>query len=414
MPQTVEAINHARAAGVPIVVAINKMDKPSADPERVRSELSQHNVISEEWGGDVQFVPVSAHTGLGVDKLLDALLVQAEVLELKAVPIGAAEGVVIESRLDKGRGPVASVLVQQGELRPGDMVLAGVHYGRVRAMIDEQGRTVKSAGPSIPVEILGLAGVPDAGDGFMVVADERRAREVAQFRHERERQSRLARQQSSKLENIFANMGAAEKPTVNIVLKTDVRGSLEALMGALGDLGTEEVRVNVVSGGVGAITESDVNLAMTSRAVMLGFNVRADSTAKKICEREGIDLRYYSVIYELIDDVKAAMSGLLAPEKRETILGIADVREVFHSSKFGYVAGCMVTEGTVYRNRPIRVLRSDVVVFQGELESLRRFKDDVGEVRSGMECGIAVRGYNDVKAGDKIEVYEVKEIARSL
>jgi translation initiation factor IF-2 len=414
MPQTVEAINHARAAGVPIVVAINKMDKPSADPERVRSELSQHNVISEEWGGDVQFVPVSAHTGLGVDKLLDALLVQAEVLELKAVPTGSAEGVVIESRLDKGRGPVASVLVQQGELRPGDMVLAGVHYGRVRAMIDEQGRTVKSAGPSIPVEILGLAGVPDAGDGFMVVADERRAREVAQFRHERERQSRLARQQSSKLENIFANMGAAEKPTVNIVLKTDVRGSLEALMGALGDLGTEEVRVNVVSGGVGAITESDVNLAMTSRAVMLGFNVRADSTAKKICEREGIDLRYYSVIYELIDDVKAAMSGLLAPEKRETILGIADVREVFHSSKFGYVAGCMVTEGTVYRNRPIRVLRSDVVVFQGELESLRRFKDDVGEVRSGMECGIAVRGYNDVKAGDKIEVYEVKEIARSL
>lgn len=414
MPQTVEAINHARAAGVPIVVAINKMDKPSADPERVRSELTQYQVVSEEWGGDTQFVPVSAHTGMGVDKLLDAILLQAEVLELKAVPTGPAEGVVIESRLDKGRGPIASILVQQGELHNGDMVLAGQHYGRVRAMTDEHGRSLKAAGPSIPVEILGLAGVPDAGDKVMVVPDERRAREVAQHRIEKDRQSRLARQQSSKLENVFAQLGEAGKPTVNIVLKTDVRGSLEALLGALRDLSTDEVKVNVVSSGVGAITESDVNLAMTSKAVMLGFNVRADSTAKRLCEREGIDLRYYSVIYELIDDVKAAMGGLLAPEKRETILGIAEVREVFRSSKFGDVAGCMVVEGSVFRNRPIRVLRQEVVVFQGELESLRRFKDDVSEVRSGMECGIAVRGYNDVRAGDKIEVFEVKEVARTL
>jgi translation initiation factor IF-2 len=414
MPQTIEAINHARAAGVPLIVAVNKMDKPSADPERVRSELTQFQVVSEEWGGDTQFVQVSAHTGLGVDKLLDAILIQAEVLELKAVPIGSAEGVVIESRLDKGRGPVASLLVQQGELRPGDMVLAGQFYGRVRAMNDEHGKPLKVAGPSIPVEILGLAGVPEAGDKVMVVPDERRAREVAQHRIEKDRQARMARQQSSKLENIFANLAASEKPSVNIVLKTDVRGSLEALMGALSDLDTEEVKVNIVSSGVGPITESDVNLAMTSRAVVLAFNVRADSTAKKLCEREGIDLRYYSVIYEMIDDVKAAMSGLLAPERRETILGIADVREVFRSSKFGDVAGCMVVEGVVYRNRPIRVLRQEVVVFQGALESLRRFKDDVAEVRAGMDCGIAVRGYNDVRAGDKIEVYEVKEIARTL
>ena len=322
--------------------------------------------------------------------------------------------VVIESRLDKGRGPVVSLLVQQGSLRAGDMVLAGQFYGRVRAMNDEHGKPLKDAGPSIPVEIIGLAGVPDAGDKFMVVPDERRAREVAQHRIEKDRQARMARQQSSKLENIFANLAASEKPGVNIVLKTDVRGSLEALMGALSDLDTDEVKVNIVSSGVGPITESDVNLAMTSKAVVLAFNVRADSTAKKLCEREGIDLRYYSVIYEMIDDVKAAMSGLLAPEKRETILGVAEVREVFRSSKFGDVAGCMVVEGVVYRNRPIRVLRQDVVVFQGALESLRRFKDDVAEVRAGMDCGIAVRGYNDVRAGDKIEVYEVKEIARTL
>ncbi|MFP5440271.1 MAG: translation initiation factor IF-2 [Gammaproteobacteria bacterium] len=414
MPQTIEAINHAKSAGVPIIVAMNKVDKPSIDLERVRSELSQHGVISEEWGGDTQFVPVSAHTGQGVDKLLDAILIQAEVLELKAVATGPAEGVVIESRLDKGRGPIASLLVQQGELHPGDMVLAGQFYGRVRAMSDENGKALKVAGPSIPLEILGLAGVPDAGDKFMVVADERKAREVAQHRIEKDRQARLARQQSSKLENVFANLAANEKPSVNIVLKTDVRGSLEALTGALNELSTDEVKVTIVSSGVGAINESDVNLAMTSGGVILGFNVRADSTAKKVCEREGIDLRYYSVIYQLIDDVKAAMGGLLAPEKRETILGVAEVREVFRSSKFGDVAGCMVVEGTLYRNRPIRVLRNEVVVFQGELESLRRFKDDVSEVRNGMECGIAVRGYNDVRAGDKIEVYEVKEVARSL
>ncbi len=414
MPQTVEAINHARAANVPIIIAINKMDKPSADPERVRSEMTQHGVVSEEWGGDVQFVGVSAHTGQGVDKLLDAILLQAEVLELKAVPTGSAEGVVIESRLDKGRGPIASLLVQQGELRMGDMILAGQHFGRIRAMTDANGQPLKSTGPSIPVEVLGLAGVPDAGDRFMIVSDERRAREVAQQRIEKDRQSRMTRQQASKLENVFANLGSAEQQIINIVLKTDVRGSLEALMGALRDLGNDEVKVHIVSSGVGAINESDVNLAITSKAVVLAFNVRPDGTAKKLCEREGIDLRYYSIIYEMIDDVKAALSGLLAPERRETILGVADVRDVFHSSKFGSVAGCMVVEGGVFRNRPIRVLRQEVVVFQGELESLRRFKDDVAEVRAGTECGIAVRGYNDVRPGDKIEVYEVKEIARTL
>ena len=414
MPQTKEAIDHAKAAGVPLIVAVNKMDKPEADPERVKSELSQLEVISEEWGGDYQFKYVSAHTGDGVDDLLDAILLQAELLELKAVPTGPARGVVIESRLEKGRGTIAAVLVQEGELKVGDMLLAGGNFGRVRALVDENGKPIQKAGPSIPVEVLGLDGVPDAGEQFLVVPDEKKAREVAEFRQIRDRDVKLKRQQASKLENLFSNMGSAEASQVNIVLKTDVRGSLEALNAALGDLGTEEVKVNIVSSGVGAINESDVNLAMTSSAVLLGFNVRADSAAKRLCEREGIDLRYYSIIYELIDDVKSAMSGMLAPEKREEILGVADVRDVFRSSKFGAVAGCMVVEGTLYRNRPIRVLRDDVVVFEGELESLRRFKDDVAEVRNGMECGIAVKSYNDVKVGDKIEVFEVKEIARSL
>lgn len=414
MPQTEEAINHARAAGVPVVVAVNKVDKASADLDRVKSELSQRGVISEEWGGDTQFAYVSAHTGQGIDELLEKILLQAEILELKAVAVGPAKGVVIEARLDKGRGVVVSLLVQAGQLNVGDMVLCGAHFGRVRAMLDENGKPVQSAGPSIPVEILGLAGTPDAGDEFLAVPDERRAREVAEFRQTKFKQAKLARQQSGKLENIFANMAQQDKPTVNIVLKTDVRGSLEALQAALSDLSTEEVRVAIVSAGVGGITESDANLALTSNAVLIGFNVRADAAAKKLCQEEGIDLRYYSIIYEILDDIKKAMGGLLSPERRETILGVAEVRQVFRSSKFGTAAGCMVLEGVIHRNRRIRVLRSDVVVFEGELESLRRFKDDVSEVRNGMECGLAVRGYNDIKEGDKIEVYEVKEVARTL
>ena len=407
MPQTEEAINHAKASGAPIIIAVNKIDKEQADPDRVRNELATKDVIPEEWGGEYQFINVSAHSGQGVDDLLDAILLQSELLELKSPATGSATGVVIESRIEKGRGTVASILVQAGELNIGDMLLAGAHFGRVRAMVDENGKPITSAGPSIPVEVLGLDGAPEAGEQVQVVPDEKKAREVAEFRQERDRDLKLKRQQASKLENLFANMGSEEVKTVNIVLKTDVRGSLN-------DLGTEEVKVNLVSAGVGAINESDVNLAMTSEAVLLGFNVRADSKAKKLCEQEGLDLRYYSVIYELIDDVKSAMSGLLAPEKREEILGTAQVRDVFRSSKFGAVAGCMVIEGTLYRNRPIRVLRDDVVVFEGELESLRRFKDDVQEVRNGMECGIAVKSYNDVKEGDKIEVFEVKEVARFL
>ncbi len=414
MPQTEEAINHAKASGVPIIIAVNKIDKEQADPDRVKNELAAKDVIPEDWGGEYQFINVSAHSGQGVDDLLDAILLQSELLELKAPVTGAATGVVIESRVEKGRGTVASILIQAGELNIGDMLLAGAHFGRVRAMVDENGQPIKTAGPSIPVEVLGLDGAPEAGEQVQVVPDEKKAREVAEFRQERDRDVKLKRQQASKLENLFANMGSEEAKTVNIVLKTDVRGSLEALTGALNDLGTDEVKVNLVAAGVGAINESDVNLAMTSEGVLLGFNVRADSKAKKLCEQEGIDLRYYSVIYELIDDVKQAMSGLLAPEKREEILGTAQVRDVFRSSKFGAVAGCMVIEGTLYRNRPIRVLRDDVVIFEGELESLRRFKDDVAEVRNGMECGIAVKSYNDVKEGDKIEVFEVKEVARSL
>ena len=414
MPQTEEAIDHARAANVPIIVAVNKIDKEEADPERVKSDLSQKEVISEEWGGDTQFVHVSAHTGQGIDELLDAILLQAELLELKASKAGAGRGIVIESRVDKGRGVVASLLVQGGTLNQGDMVLAGEHYGRVRAMLDENGRSIEHAGPSIPIEILGLAGAPDAGEEFHVVPDERKAREVAEFRQKKVRQHRLARQQAAKLENIFENMGSDESASVNIVLKADVRGSLEALQGALTDLSTDEVKVNVVSSGVGGINESDVNLALTSSAVVIGFNVRADNSARKLCQEEEIELRYYSVIYDIIEDVKKAMSGLLEPELREEIVGIAEVRDVFRSSKFGAVAGCKVVEGTIHRNKPIRVLRDDIVVFQGELESLRRFKDDVNEVGAGIECGIAVKSYNDVKEGDKIEVFDVKKVARTI
>lgn len=415
MPQTEEAILHARAAGVPLVVAVNKMDKEGADPDRVKNELSAKDVISEEWGGDTQFVHVSAHTGDGIDALLDAVLLQAELLELKAPADIPGQGLVIESRLDKGRGSVASVLVQSGTLRKGDIVLAGQCYGRVRAMIDENGQQVESAGPSIPVEILGLDGTPDAGDSFVVVENEKRARDVADFRAHKDRDQKIKRQHAAKLDNMFDRMAEGQgRQSLNIVLKTDVRGSLEALQASLSDAGNDEVSVNVVAGGVGGITETDINLAITAGAVMFGFNVRADVSARKLAETEGVDLRYYSVIYDLIDDVKQALTGMLSPEMREEIVGTAQVRDVFKSPKLGAIAGCMVIEGTIYRNNPIRVLRDNVVIYEGELESLRRFKDDVAEVRNGFECGIGVKNYNDVRVGDQIEVYQVKEVARSL
>jgi len=414
MPQTQEAVQHAKAAGVPIVVAVNKIDKPDANPDNIKNGLAALDVIPEEWGGDAPYVHVSAKLGTGVDELLEAVLLQAEVLELKATPSAPGRGVVVESRLDKGRGPVATVLVQDGTLRQGDMVLVGVNYGRVRAMLDENGKPIKEAGPSIPVEILGLDGTPDAGDEMTVVADEKKAREVALFRQGKFREVKLARAHAGKLENIFENMGQEEKKTLNIVLKSDVRGSLEALQGSLSGLGNDEVQVRVVGGGVGGITESDANLALASNAVLFGFNVRADAGARKIVETEGLDMRYYNVIYDIIEDVKKALTGMLGSDVRENILGIAEVRDVFRSPKFGAVAGCMVTEGLVHRNRPIRVLRDDVVIFEGELESLRRFKDDVSEVRAGMECGIGVKSYNDVRVGDKIEVFEKVEVARTL
>ena len=414
MPQTIEAVQHAKAAGVPLVVAVNKIDKEGADPDRIKNELSQHEVIPEDWGGDTPFVHVSAKAGIGVDDLLEAVLLQSEILELTAVPSAPGKGVVVESRLDKGRGSVATVLVQNGTLRKGDIVLAGLNYGRVRALIDENGKQIESAGPAIPVEILGLDGTPEAGDEFAVVKDEKKAREVALFRQGKFREVKLARQQKAKLENVFNQMEQGKTATVNIILKSDVRGSVEAIIGALKDLETSEVKVNVVSSGVGGITETDANLALASDAILIGFNVRADATAKAIIEREEIDLRYYSIIYELIEQVKQAMSGKLAPEYREDIVGIAEVRDVFRSPKFGQVAGCMVVEGTVYRNKKIRVLRDNVVIYEGELESLRRFKDDANEVRNGMECGIGVKNYNDVKVGDKIEVFDKVRIERSL
>lgn len=413
MPQTEEAILHARAAEVPLVVAINKCDKPTADPDRVKNELVVKGVIPENYGGDTQFIEVSAHTGQGIEELLEAISLQAEVLELTAVVDAPAKGVVIEARVEKGRGVVATLLVQEGTLKHGDLVLAGQSYGRVRAMSDERGQQVKEAGPSTPVEILGLGEAPSAGDDFVVLADERKAREVAEFRAEKERKDRLARQQASKLENMFAGMDADQKKVLTVVVKADVRGSLEAIQASLAEIGNDEVQVNVVSSGVGGITENDVNLALTTGAIIVGFNVRADAATRRLAETEGVDIRYYSIIYQLLDEVKAALSGMLDPERVENILGIANVREVFNSPKFGQVAGCMVVEGTVYRSKPIRVLRDNVVIFEGELESLRRFKDDVNEVRNGMECGIGVKNY-DVKVGDQIEVYEVKEVARQL
>lgn len=413
MPQTEEAIQHAKAAGVPIVVAINKCDKEGADPDRVKHELVARDVIPEDWGGDTQFIQVSALTGMGIDELLEGVSLQSEMLELQAPVDVPAQGIVIEARIEKGRGVVVTVLVQAGLLKSGQILLAGQSFGRVRAMSNEKGQKVTEAGPSTPVEILGLDSPPEAGNEFVIVPDERRAREVAQFRTEKERQERLQRHQASKLENMFATMDNGERKSLSVVLKTDVRGSLEAIATALLDMGNDEVEVKIVGEGVGGITENDVNLALTSGAIIMGFNVRADSTARKLAERESVEVRYYSIIYQLIDEVRAALSGMLAPERVEQIVGIAEVRDVFRSPKFGQVAGCMVTEGTVYRNKPIRVLRENVVIFEGELESLRRFKDDVSEVRNGTECGIGVKNY-DVRVGDQIEVFDVKEVAREL
>ncbi len=414
MPQTKEAVQHAKAAGVPIVVAINKIDKPNIDLERIRSELSQLDVISEEWGGDTQFVPVSAKTGEGIDKLLDAILVQSEVLELKAPVEGHAKGSVVESSLEKGRGPVATVLVRSGTLKKGDVVLVGFEYGRVRAMLDENGHQIDSAGPSIPVVIIGLSGTPLAGDDLVVVEDERKAREIAMFRAGKYRDSRLATQQSTKLENMFEQMKEGEISALNVLVKTDVQGSAEAIRDSLNKLSTEEVKVNVLMSSVGGITESDVNLAITSNAIMIGFNVRAEASARKLAQAQNVEIRYYSIIYEMLDDVKQAMSGLLGTETQEKILGLVEVRDVFRSPKFGAIAGCMVTEGLIHRGNPIRVLRDSIVIYEGELESLRRFKDDVQEVRAGFDCGIGVKNYNDVRVGDVIEVFERIQVQRTL
>lgn len=414
MPQTVEAIQHAKAADVPLIVAVNKIDKEDANPDNVKNELAQYDVIPEEWGGENMFVHISAKQGTNIDGLLEAILLQSEVLELKAVKEGMASGVVVESRLDKGRGPVATVLVQSGTLNKGDIVLCGQEYGRVRAMRDELGKEITEAGPSIPVEILGLSGVPSSGDEATVVRDERKAREVANYRAGKFREVKLARQQKSKLENMFSNMTAGEVAELNVVLKADVQGSVEAIADSLLKLSTDEVKVNIVGSGVGGITETDVVLAEASNAIILGFNVRADASARRAVEAASVDLRYYSIIYQLIDEVKQAMGGMLAPEFKQEIIGLAEVRDVFKSPKLGAIAGCMVTEGLIKRSNPIRVLRDNVVIYEGELESLRRFKDDVQEVKNGYECGIGVKNYNDVRVGDQIEVFEIVEIKRTL
>jgi translation initiation factor IF-2 len=414
MPQTIEAAQHARAAGVPIIVAVNKIDRADADPERIKQELANHEVIPEAWGGDTIFMHVSAKTGEGVDELLESILLQAEVLELRAPDTGPARGVIIESRLDRGRGPVATMLVQGGVLAKGDIVLAGQEFGRVRGLFDQTGNEITAAGPSIPVEILGLSGTPEAGDEAVVVPDERKAREIALHRQGRLREVRLARQQATKLENVFDQMGEGAANVLNVVVKADVQGSVEALRQALTELSMDEVKVNVVAAGTGGISETDVNLAIASRAIVIGFNVRADASARKLIESEGIDLHYFSVIYDVIDTVKQSISGMLSPEIREEIVGIAEVRDVFRSKKFGAIAGTIVMEGYIRRNNPIRVLRDNIVIYEGELESLRRFKDDVNEVKSGTECGIGVRNYNDVKVGDQIEVFEKVQVERSL
>ena len=414
MPQTKEAIHHAKAAGVPIVVAINKIDKPGANPERVRQELVAEEVVPEEYGGDSPFVPVSAKVGTGIDDLLEQVLLQAEVLELKAPTTSMAKGLVIEARLDKGRGPVATVLVQSGTLKRGDVVLAGSSYGRVRAMLDENGKAATEAGPSIPVEIQGLTEVPGAGDEFMVLSDERRAREIATFRQGKYRDVKLAKQQAAKLENMFENMGQGDVQTLGLIIKADVQGSQEALAASLLKLSTPEVKVQIVHAAVGGISESDVNLSIASKAVIVGFNTRADAGARKLAEHNGVDIRYYNIIYDAVDDVKAAMSGMLAPEQREEIIGSAEIRQVFIASKIGTIAGCMVTDGVVRRSARLRLLRENVVIYTGELEGLKRFKDDVKEVKEGFECGLNIKGYNDIKEGDVIECFEIKEVARTL
>ena len=414
MPQTVEAITHAKAADVPIVVAVNKIDREDADPARIRQDLSNHEVVPEDWGGENMFVDLSALTGQGVDDLLEAIGLQAEILELAAPVDGPARGIVVESRIERGRGPVATVLVQAGRLARGDMLLAGQEFGRVRGLFDESGAETPAAGPSIPVEVLGLSGPPDAGDEAVVVADERKAREIANFRQGRQREVRLARQRAAKLENVFEQMQEGGSHTLNVIVKADVQGSVEALRDALTQLSTEEVKVNVVAAATGGISETDANLAVASNAIVVGFNVRADAAARRVIEADQVDLRYFSVIYEVIDTVKQAMNGMLAPEFKEEIIGVAEVREVFRSKRFGNIAGCRVSEGAVRRSNPIRVLRDSVVIYEGELESLRRFQDDVNEVRAGTECGIGVRNYNDVKAGDQIEVYQRIQLERAV
>jgi translation initiation factor IF-2 len=414
MPQTIEAIQHAKAAGVPLVVAINKIDRENADPDRVRNELAQHDVISEAWGGDTLFVNVSAHTGEGVDALLEAISLQAELLDLKAPATGPASGVVIEASLERGRGAVATVLVSKGCLEVGDIMLAGQEYGRIRAMFDESGNSIDSAGPATPVVVLGLSGIPVAGDDMLVVANERQAREVAEFRQGKERDVKLAQQQATKLDDVFNQLGEEGAVSVQLVVKADVQGSVEALKESLEKMSRDDVKITVIASGVGGITESDVQLALASKAIIIGFNVRADAAARNAIKESGVDIRYYSVIYEAIDDIRDAVSGMLSPELREQIVGLAEVKEVFRSPKFGNVAGCIVVDGYVRRSNPIRVLRDNVVIFEGALESLRRFKDDVNEVRAGTECGIGVKNYNDVKVGDQIECYEVKEIAQTL
>jgi translation initiation factor IF-2 len=414
MPQTIEAIHHAKAAGVPLVVAINKVDKPDANPERIRQELVAQGVTPEEWGGDTQFIEVSAKANTNIDGLLDAILLQAEVLELQAAAEGPAKGLVIEARLDKGKGPVTTLLVQSGTLRRGDMVLAGQAFGRVRAMLDESGKTVTEAGPSIPVEIQGLSDVPRAGEDMMVLPDERKAREIALFRQGKFRDVQLAKKQAAKLESMFGQMGAGEVQQLPIILKADMQGSYEGLAHALAKLSTDEVKVNIIHSAVGAITESDVNLALASKAVLIGFNVRADATARKLAESSGVDIRYYNIIYEAVDEVKAALSGMLVPEKRESVIGSVEVRQVFHVSKVGTIAGCYVTDGVIKRNAGVRILRNNVVIHEGELDSLKRFKDDVKEVKANFECGLSIKNFNDIQEGDLLEVFEVVEIARSL
>jgi translation initiation factor IF-2 len=414
MPQTIEAVQHAKAAKAPLIVAINKIDKPGADPEKIKQDLTKYEIVPESWGGDTMFQEISAKTGAGVDALLESILILAEVLELKAPVDCPARGIVVESHLDKGHGPVATVLIQRGTLRRGDIVLAGLHYGKVRAMIDDTGRKVGEAGPSIPVEVLGLSGTPSAGDEAIVIADEKKAREIALFRQGKYREVKLAKQQAAKLENIFDRIKEENVKTLNIILKTDVQGSIEAISEALNKLSVAEVKVKIVAGSVGGITESDVNLAIVSSAIMIGFNVRADVAARRLAEREGVEIRYYNVIYKLVDEIKAALTGMLAPRFEEQIVGLAEVREVFRVSKVGVIAGCIVQEGSIKRSIPLRILRDNIVVYEGELESLRRFKEDISEVRNGMECGIGIKNYNDIKVGDQLEFYKVVPIKPKL